>query len=226
MKKIAIILVVFCLLLAVFWAPLTDRLALNLEALDTLHTLYRGEAFLAERPAWLGESRACAAIWMGALQAGAQGRLAERDQSYQQAVTCDPQYVVFIYFMHPDDLSLAQMALANQPGSALSWFWAGDLLPEKKIEYYRQGLAIDPHDGRRWIVLGDLLYEGDPQAAIQAYLQGCLNGDPGFNGCLRAGSVAEQLGLYADALYYYRLSSYSNARQRADELESKLTPTP
>jgi tetratricopeptide (TPR) repeat protein len=219
-------LILIPLLLVVFSGQLKDRLALNLAALDTVHFVYTGRPFLAEHPAWLGQSQSCAAHWMAAQQAKAQGKLEERDQAFQQAVACEPLYVVFLHHMYPDDLSIAQIALIYQPASAESWFWAGDLNPDKKIEYYQQGLSIDPKDGRRWIVLGDLINNSDPEAGLQAYLQGCHNGDPGFNGCGRAGSVAERLGLYNEAIYYYRLSSYPPFRQQADILESKLTPTP
>lgn len=124
--------------------------------------------------------------------------------------------------MYSQDLEMAQSILQTQPGSAESWFWVGDLIPERKIEYYRQGLAIDPKDGRRWISLGDALHQTDPQASIQAYLQGCYNGDPGYNGCGRAGNIAESLGLYEDAVRYYLLSSYPPFRQKGLDLAQKI----
>ena len=124
--------------------------------------------------------------------------------------------------MYPNDMEMAQLALNAQPNSAEGWFWTGDLTPEKMIEYYRQGLTITPTDGLRWIVLGDALAEKDAHAALQAYLQGCHNGDPGYNGCGRAGGIAEKLGLYEDAVRYYLLSSYPPFRQRGLDLEQKI----
>lgn len=214
------------LLLALFSPFLKERLVLNLDALDTLHTLYTGQALFSGRPTWMTESQVCAAHWLAGLRAEAQGALEARDQAYRLAVACDPRYVSFLHRKYPEDLSMSQMALTHQPGSAQSWFWAGDLLPEQKVAYYRQGLVLDSSDGRRWITLGDLLNQSDPQAAMQAYLQGCQNGDPGFNACGRAASVAERLGLYAEAIEYYRLSSYKPFREKADILEATLTPRP
>lgn len=226
MKKAMLILLLFGLLLTVFSAQLRDRLAVNLDALDTLHILHSGSPLLSTRPTWLRESRACTAHWMATLQAQAQGELQERDQAFQLAAACDPQYVAFMQRMHPDDLSLAQIALASQPGSAESWFWVGDLLPEKKIEYYQTGLEIEARNGERWLSLGDALQSKDFEQAMQAYLNACKNGDPGYHGCLRAGLMAEQLGLYQKAIEYYRLSAYSRVREKADALEGQLTPTP
>jgi hypothetical protein len=226
MKKTMLILLLVGLLLAGFSAQLRDRLAVNLDALDTLHILHNGSPLLSARPAWLSESRACAAHWMATLQADAQDRLQERDQAFQLAAACDPQYVALMQRMHTDDLSLAQIALASQPGSAESWFWAGDLLPEKKIEYYQKGLAIEAWDGKRWLSLGDALQSKDIEQAMQAYLNACKNGDPGYHGCARAGSMAEQLGLYQKAIEFYRLSAYPRVREKADALEGQLTPTP
>jgi len=70
--------------------------------------------------------------------------------------------------------------------------------------------------------LGDLLRERDPQAAIHAYLESCHNGDPGSNGCWRAGLTAESQGDLEAAIRYYRLSRNSGYQGRADLLEQQL----
>ncbi|MGC8838813.1 MAG: hypothetical protein ACP5UM_10400, partial [Anaerolineae bacterium] len=62
----------------------------------------------------------------------------------------------------------------------------------------------------------------DPEAAIQAYLNSCTYGDPGSNGCYRAGKTAERLGDYARAAQYYRLSRNEGIRQLATEMEKKV----
>jgi tetratricopeptide (TPR) repeat protein len=97
--------------------------------------------------------------------------------------------------------------------------------PERAIQLYQDGLQRKPTDGIRWRELGDLLYEKDPQAAIEAYLQSCHRGDPGSNGCYRAGRTAEELGDLEAAIRYYRLSQWSRALERADELEKQLLTT-
>jgi tetratricopeptide (TPR) repeat protein len=94
--------------------------------------------------------------------------------------------------------------------------------PAEAIDLYRTGLQLSPHDGHRWLALAELLEPGDPAAALEAYLQACRNGDPGANGCLRAGSLAEGDGDFSAAIEYYRLSKWSGALDRADELERQL----
>jgi hypothetical protein len=94
--------------------------------------------------------------------------------------------------------------------------------PEIAIALYYQGLALDPSDVRRWQYLGHLLSKRDPQAALGAYLQSCYHGDPGANGCMGTGCMAEKLGDPRAAIQYYRLSRYRGALQRADELEQML----
>ena len=227
MNKYTLIVIILLLaLLAVFSGGLRDRLALNLVALDTVHILYSGQPLFSAIPPWLSESRACSAHWMAALQSGAQGNLEARNHAYLQAAACDQNFVTLIQRMHPEDVILAQMTLEVQPASATSWFWVGDLQPEKKIEYYQQGLAIDPQDGLRWLSLGEALQSEFPEQAMEAYLNACQNGDPGYHACSRAGMMAEQLGYVQKAIQFYRLSSYSRVREKADILESKLTPAP
>ncbi len=199
-----------------FWQ---ERLSLNLLSLDAVHRVLKGQPFLENRSIVLKTSPVCPAHWVESFIAAEQGDLSGRNDAYRQAVACDPDYVGFLHSMYPQDLEMAQMVLQEQPNSAESWFWVGDLTPEEIIEYYRRGLAIDPKNGRRWIILGDSLKETDSQAALLAYLQGCYNGDPGYNGCVRAGSIAEKLGDYQAAIQYYRLSSYPPYRVKADEIE-------
>ncbi|MFC1878368.1 tetratricopeptide repeat protein [Chloroflexota bacterium] len=162
----------------------------------------------------------CSSYWL-------QGFLVQEDQitrnrNWAQAIICDKNLVVLLHELYPADIEMAQMALQEQPSSAESWFWAGDLIPEKKLEYYRQGLELSPRDGLRWMAMGNLLSDADLQAAMQAYLQACLNGDPGAHGCQYAGVMAEQLGDYELAIQYYRLSRNTGIRSKADKLEAQL----
>ena len=98
--------------------------------------------------------------------------------------------------------------------------------PESAIDLYRQGLALAPDDGRRWLALGELLRASDPTAAEEAYLQACRHGDPGANGCLGAGWLAEQRGDLLRAIEIYRLSNWEGARREADALEQQLNGQP
>ena len=84
-------------------------------------------------------------------------------------------------------------------------------------------LALAPDSGQRWLELARLLAGRDDQASLEAYLQACLNGDPGANGCAHAASIVEARGDLATAIRYYRLSNWEEAQRRADELERSLS---
>jgi tetratricopeptide (TPR) repeat protein len=120
---------------------------------------------------------------------------------------------------------LARRAIAAQPDNASGYFWLASLLaaeaPDEAIALYRQGVSLAPEDGRGWLALADLLRAAGDDA-LDAYLQACLHGDPGANGCLRAGSLAEERGDVAAAIEYYRLSNWDTARSKAAELEQRL----
>jgi tetratricopeptide (TPR) repeat protein len=87
-------------------------------------------------------------------------------------------------------------------------------------QYYAESARLNPSDGLAWCRLGwvEEAQERLP-SALDAFWQCCQNGDPGSNGCYSAGRVAEKLGDIPAAIRYYRLSHWSPALQRADELE-------
>ena len=218
-------LLISALFLWPFWA---SRAQFNRTAVLTAHVL----SLDASRPAVRAASKAlavaggCRAHWFQGLLAQAVGEEETRDEALVETVRCSPDYVPLIFVILPNHQSLAEQAVRLQPESADAWFWLASARshedPQAAIECYRRGLALRPTDGLRWRELGDLLASRDPQAAIEAYLQSCYNGDPGSNGCLRAGWTAERLGDVQAAIRYYRLSRYSGALDRAAQLEQQL----
>jgi len=134
----------------------------------------------------------------------------------------DIQVALNIY----DQLELDQLVTADPLLQPEPQFIMASILaksqPERAIQLYRQGLQRKPYDGVRWYELGDLLSKTDPQAAIEAYLQSCYNGDPGNHGCYGAGLVAEEQGDIQSAIRYYRMSRWEGALQRAGRLEQTL----
>lgn len=120
----------------------------------------------------------------------------ERLVSYDPLLQSEPQFI------------MAEILAKNQP--------------ERAIQLYRQGLQHRPNDAVRWYELGDLLSKTDPHAALDAYLESCYHGDPGFHGCYKAGRMAEVLGDFQAAIRYYRLSKWAESLKRADELEQTL----
>ena len=150
----------------------------------------------------------------------------ERNNALSLMLECDPSYVKLISNLVPDEKKLAEHALKVQPSDAESWFWAAGFLveskPGKALEMYRKGIKLNPKSGIRWLEYGNLLAETDPDAAVEAYWQSCLHGDPGWNGCQRAGSTAEGLGNYDDAVRYYKRSYWKPTRERGIRLEELL----
>ena len=227
--RVKCLLIVLLLISALsLWPLLANRAQFNRAAVLTAHVLSSDPS----RPAVQAASRAltaaggCRAHWLQGLLAQAVGDEETRDRAWMEAMRCLPDYVPIAFIILPDHPALAEQAVRLQPESADAWFWLASARshedPQAAIEFYRRGLALRPTDGLRWRELGDLLAGRDPQAAIGAYLQSCYNGDPGSNGCLRAGWTAERLGDIQAAIRYYRLSRYSGALDRAAQLEQQL----
>jgi tetratricopeptide (TPR) repeat protein len=170
----------------------------------------------------------CRASWLAGVLANTQQLDSVSKAQLQQAVTCSPTNIAMLRALFPQDVALAALAVEQWPQNATAYFWAGKSSAvngdtSAAVGYYRQGLRLDPYDGLSWLELGDLLAETDPQSAIEAYLQACYNGDPGSNGCWRAGQVAESLGDTQAAIRYYRYSAWSGALDRAALVESQIT---
>jgi tetratricopeptide (TPR) repeat protein len=197
-------------------------LQLNIVAIQTIQT---GRAASDTLPLSYGPDFAggCRVHWLLAMSIPA-SQVDELWSAQKAAIECDPNNILFLHTLYPENGSLAQAAVAIQPEFPEGWFWLAELTPDfdEQLALYAHGLELGPTDGLRWREYGDLLAPGDPQAAMQAYLQSCLNGDPGFNGCWRAGKQAENLGEIELAIEHYRLSGWAVARQRAAELQLQL----
>ena len=215
-------------LLFFLWGVLSKSLQFNLVALEGLSILFgkgKDSTRIPENLSSLGETH-CQAYWYEGFLDQQNGRGSPSDNAWAQAIQCNASLILYLHTLLPEKADWAVYATRTQPESAEAWFWLGDLQPENRLEYYQKGLQFDPTDGRRWIAVGDMLQNIIPQAAIEAYLQGCYNGDPGFNGCVRAGGIAERQGLFEEAIQYYRLSQWEGSQTRADRLEQQLQLTP
>lgn len=172
---------------------------------------------------------ACRARWYEGLAYHAAGDANGRTVAWEVLLGCTPGYTNYMASLAAEDVYLARRAVSAQPESAAGYFWLAPLVaeqaPDEAAALYRRGLRLSPGDGTAWLALADLLRPTDLVAAEEAYLQACLHGDPGANGCLRAGTLAEARGDTATAIAYYRLSNWAGAREKAAELE-RLLPTP
>ncbi len=168
----------------------------------------------------------CRARWYEGLLYHTLGNTPARETAWSALLDCSNEYVGYMSALAPNDATLAERAVALRPENADGYFWLASVVitdaPDDAVSLYRQGLELAPADGRHWLALGDLLQASDPSAAREAYLQACLNGDPGANGCLRAGGIAERQGDPRLAIGYYRLSHLDGALEKAAELERQL----
>ncbi len=168
----------------------------------------------------------CRAGWYEGLSFHMAGDPVGRAAAWGKLLGCTTDYTGYMSVLAAGDEELARLAITSQPEDATGYFWLAELMtqesPADAVMLYEHGLSLEPGDGQRWIALARLLQPTDEAAALNAYLQACLNGDPGANGCLNAGDLAQSRGDTQQAIEYYRLSHYPEARARADELERQL----
>lgn len=216
--------ILFLILLLILSFPAAiSALSVNTTALRTVNQVFQSEETIEiELPA---ASAPCAEFWLTGLKYHHLERNEERDTAWLQAAGCQADYVVFMHLLVPEDLQLVERLVREVPDTAESWFWLSEFQPENAISYLQRGLALSPNDGWRWLALGRLLEneQRDPQLIIQAYLESCLNGEPGRHGCVRAANVAERIGDIEGAIRYLRLSRYPEYHATADQLEAELT---
>ena len=171
----------------------------------------------------------CRAHWYEGLAYHAAGDAVGRAAAWGTLLDCTANYTDYMAALAADDVELARRAVTAQPESAAGYFWLASLAatatPDEAAALFSRGLRLSPRDGVAWLALADLLRPTDSAAAEEAYLQACLHGDPGANGCLRAGKLAEARGDTATAIGYYRLSNWDGAQEKAAELE-RLLPNP
>ena len=170
----------------------------------------------------------CRAGWYEGLLLHEAGDIARRSAVWGDLLACAADYTGYMAVLAHDDAALAQQALTVQPDNPAAYFWLASLSapdkPDEAVALYRQGLALAPGDGRRWLALAELLDGRDEDGALDAYLQACLHGDPGANGCARAAAIVAARGDLETAIRYYRLSNWSEAQAMADELERQIDP--
>jgi tetratricopeptide (TPR) repeat protein len=205
---------------------LLQAVQLNFLAKDTASFMFNDSSSYSNHPISTITIDNCRASWYQGLLERWQGNMKAAAESWQISMPCDLVTIPMLETLFPEDSELAARAVQHYPDHAPGWFWLAKTVspsvPEQAIEFYRRGLTLSPSDGIRWRELGDLLRIEDPHEAIEAYLQSCFYGDPGSNGCVRAGLVAEQLGELENAILYYSYSHWDKSLQRAEELRATL----
>ncbi len=218
-------LVLAALLLLLGVPSLRGALELNRAAVLAARAAVSDRALLPRAQAALAavSARTCRAGWLEGKVAALRGRSAERDAAWARLLACSASFVPLVEGEAPDSLTLARRAVGAQPAAAEAHFWlarvharAGERAAARRSAL--RGLALDPRNGRAWLELGHLVARDNPWAALAAYAESCRYGDPGANGCLSAGALAEHLGDREAALGFYRRSRYPPAREAAERL--------
>ena len=130
---------------------------------------------------------------------------------------CSARYLNLLHNLEPRNVVAAEKSIILKPDAPTLWFWVAEIRGgcqnysshkvtqenwEEIAALLKTGLALALYDGLRWRLLAMVT--------------------PGFNGCYRAGALAEKLGDCENAIPYYRYSRYEGALRRADELERKI----
>lgn len=152
----------------------------------------------------------------------------ERYIEINELLDCSYLHMRMIRNKFPDNQGLAGQAAFLYPNDTAPLYWlieASDPeITEKSKNIVQRILNINPKDGLAWRYLGIIyIKQGDIPGAIDAHINSCFNGDPGVNGCYNAGRLLEQEGKFEEALYYYRLSSWSVSKENANRLEAELS---
>lgn len=167
----------------------------------------RALAFL-ERAKQAGKQEA---RWGLGLLAYVRGAHDVAQEEFRALIVTAPERIRLVHTLYPDDVELARLAEESHPEQAFAAFWVGETLaqsdPTAAMAAYERGLRLDPTNGVRWVELGWLYRNhGRYQEALMAYNRACELRDRGGNGCWQAGLLSEELGQYADAARYYRLT--------------------
>ena len=217
---------------AVLWGSLVAPLPTvrhNLTALDAARaTLTRPDDAAATRQRVIEVAGDRPGMrWLAGLLASTAGDLQTRNADWSQLLANTPRFVELIETEALADLDLARRATQLQPTDPAAHRYLARALTtagqnQAAIAQYRHALALDPTDGRAWLSLGDLLYEEQPRAALDAWIEVCDHGDYRGQGCLRAGQLALRLDDLEEAVVYFRRSRMPGSRQYGDFLAQQL----
>ncbi len=170
----------------------------------------------------------CERSWFRTMHTRNQGGVIPKEQ-VESALACGAEYIPLLAVIAPTNVEDARLATILYPQEARAWFWLAeasapvDTAAERSA--YLQTVRLEPSYGLAWCRLGrNYSTAGELQKAQEAFLNCCIYGDPGSNGCYGAGRMAEKLGDLQKAIEYYRLSRWDGALDRADELAGRLQP--
>lgn len=218
----------------VFSGSLAQVVRVNQAGLEVLHALVEQNPAKLQRfiDHWTGhQPQDCRLLWLSAVAiVGTQGVLASH-QALVNAIHCQPEYLAALRGLAPYDVRLAEDMVRFYPRDTLALMWLAEIKERfdrgRASELYEIITQVDSTNGLAWCRLGGQRQnEGDLDRALDAFQKCCQHGDPGSNGCWRAGGILEKQGRLEEAIFWYSQSRFSEALKRARELQNRLDRSP
>lgn len=171
--------------------------------------------------------RDCRLAWQSGIISRTTSVSDEYNAALLKLLRCGPEYIRIVEIFAPDQLHFAEEAVDKFPDQPEAWFWLAKVLVaenrQSAISAYQKGLSLNESNGLAWCDLGRLYEaEGKIDSAVEAFGNCCVNGDPGSNGCWGAGRMMENQGDIPQAIRYYRMSTWTKARERAQDLDNSV----
>ena len=188
---------------------------------------YMSAVSAISKPTTLSASETCQQSWLRVAASSANPSYFIQPGDVSVLLDCGLEYASLLSAIQPHNYEYAFIAAARYPDDPDIWLWLGDAsgstVPQTAILAYSHVVQLQPANGLAWCLLAKR-YENakQPQAALNAYIPCCHNGDPGSYGCYGAGRLLEKLGTPQQAIAYYRLSQWDKSLKRADVLQAQL----
>ncbi len=153
----------------------------------------------------------------------------EAEKYFLGALSCNIKYLTAIRYLLPENKVIASYSVQYYPNHAESYFWLADIVSEQNMgeaaDLYESGLELSMESGDNWYKLGNI-YEalGEYNNAIDSFIEASKFLNAGSDCLVRVGRIYEMLGNFDKAIYYYRLSIFTGAHERANWLEANIKP--
>ncbi len=224
---------VFLFLALMISGILPQAVRVNRAGIEVLHALAQKdtESLKHFSVQWIDlPSQDCRLLWLSAVSTAASRGALPSHEALLRAIRCQPEYLEVLQGLAPYDVRLADEVVRLYPRNPDALMWLAEVKERfdrvRATELYEMITRVDPKNGLAWCRLGvQRQDQGDLERALAAFQECCMHGDPGSNGCWRAGGILEKQGRLEEAIFWYSQSRFSKALERARELQQKI-PVP
>lgn len=225
---LVILTVVFPIIIFIF--PLSEYLVLNKITIETVknktpsaQTIFYYKLFGEN----ISRMFQCHLDWLNLLTELKHTSIDENYSHIKESMSCSYLTTKMIHKLAQENKSIAMAALEIYPKDTFVLYWLFNILEieddDYAIEIAQRIIISKPKDAMIWRRLGSLYWSrGEYNKGLDAYIQACTTNDKASNGCYAVGRSYHALRDYEKALYYYRLSYWGPAHERADRLEAEL----